>query len=190
LGQPFSPKTGVRFSVTGITSTELKRIEQTLADEVLIVDLGAGIDSGFYRVAPPPSVDRYSVDLPGIMALRDEVLPANPHSHSVPVSLADEHWPDAIPADLPTMLVADGLFAFLTEPQIIAISRGITDHFASGELAFDDYGCIGWLSRVAIKLYPQKMFQRRRKPVGLPGIQDMGKTKSGARKARVLRCRF
>ena len=50
---------------------------------------------------------------PGVTALRDEVLPANPHSHSVPVSLADEHWPDTIPADRPTMLVADGLFAFL-----------------------------------------------------------------------------
>ena len=45
---------------------------------------------------------------PGIIALRDEVLPANPHSHSVPVSLADQHWPDAIPADRPTMLSPTG----------------------------------------------------------------------------------
>ena len=105
-----------------------------------MVDLGAGLDSGFYRVDPPASVDWYSVDLPGITALRDEVLPPAPHSHSVPVSLADEHWPDAIPADRPTMLIADGLFAFLTEPVIAGIFRRITDHFRSGELAFNDYG--------------------------------------------------
>ena len=48
------------------------------------------------------SVDWYSVDLPGISALRDEVLPARPHAHTVPVSLADDRWPDAIPADRPT----------------------------------------------------------------------------------------
>ena len=55
--------------------------------------------------------------------------PPSRQSHSVPVSLADEHWPDAIPADRPTMLIADGLFAFLTEPVIAGIFRRITDHF-------------------------------------------------------------
>ena len=92
--------------------------------DAVVVDLGAGLDSGYYRVAPPSTVDWYSVDLPGITALRDEVLPAAPQSHSVPVSLADEQWPDAIPADRPTMLVADGLFAFLTEAQSSPASSG------------------------------------------------------------------
>ena len=138
----------------------------------MVVDLGAGLDSGFYRVDPPPSVDWYSVDLPGIIALRDEVLPANPHSHSVPVSLADKHWPDTIPADRPTMLVADGLFAFLSEPVIVGIFRRITDHFGSGELAFNDYGGIGWFSRVAIKLYPQKMFKDVGSQWGYAGFKD------------------
>lgn len=70
--------------------------------------------------------------------LRDEVLPANPKSHSVAVSLADEHWPDTIPADRPTMLIGDGLFAFLSGPVIVGIFGRITDHFATGELAFND----------------------------------------------------
>ena len=196
--------------------------------DAVVVDLGAGLDSGFYRVDPPPSVDWYSVDLPGIIALRDEVLPANPHSHSVPVSLAEKHWPDTIPADRPTMLVADGLFAFLSEPVIVSIFRRITDHFGSGELAFNDYGGIGWFSRLAIKLYPQKMFKDVGSQWGYLGFKDahhpetwnpqmtlveeaslahapevdlfpgwiriptklMGKSKTGARKARILRYRF
>ena len=86
--------------------------------------------------------------------------------------MTDEHWPDAIPADRPTMLVADGLFAFLTEPVIVAIFRRITDHFGSGELAFNDYGRIGWASRVAIKLYPQKMFKDVGSQFGYPGFKD------------------
>jgi O-methyltransferase involved in polyketide biosynthesis len=196
--------------------------------DAVVVDLGAGLDSGFYRVDPPISVDWYSVDLAGILALRDDVLPANPHSHSVPVSLAEKQWPETIPADRPTILIADGLFAFLSEPVIVGIFRRITEHFRTGELAFNDYGRIGWVSRVAIKLYPQKMFKDVGSQWGYAGFKDAhhpetwnlrltlveevslahqpevdlfpgwirvatklsGKSKTGARKARILRYAF
>ena len=169
---------GVQTSVVCQTALRAKMLDDRVRafieehPDAVVVDLGAGLDSGFYRVGPPSTVDWYSVDLPGITALRDEVLPAAAQSHSVPVSLTDEHWPDAIPADRPTMLVADGLFAFLTEPVIVAIFRRITDHFGSGELAFNDYGRIGWASRVAIKLYPQKMFKDVGSQFGYPGFKD------------------
>jgi O-methyltransferase involved in polyketide biosynthesis len=169
---------GVQTSVVCQTALRAKMLDDRVRafigehPDAVVVDLGAGLDSGYYRVGPPPAVDWYSVDLPGITALRDEVLPAAAQSHSVPVSLTDEHWPDTIPADRPTMLVADGLFAFLTEPVIVAIFRRITDHFRSGELAFNDYGRIGWASRVAIKLYPQKMFKDVGSQFGYPGFKD------------------
>ncbi len=169
---------GVQTSVVCQTALRAKMLDDRVRafirehPDAVVVDLGAGLDSGYYRVDPPSTVDWYSVDLPGITALRDQVLPAAPHSHSVPVSLTDGHWPDAIPADRPTMLVADGLFAFLSEPAIVAIFRRITDHFGSGELAFNDYGRIGWASRVAIKLYPQKMFKDVGSQFGYPGFKD------------------
>ena len=169
---------GVQTSVVCQTALRAKMLDDRVRafvnqhPDAVVVDLGAGLDSGFYRVGPPATVDWYSVDLPGITTLRDEVLPAAPQSHSVPVSLADEHWLDAIPADRPTMLIADGLFAFLTEPVIAGIFRRITDHFRSGELAFNDYGRIGRVSRVAIKLYPQKMFKDVGSQFGYPGFKD------------------
>ena len=169
---------GVQTSVVCQTALRAKMLDDRVRafvnqhPDAVVVDLGAGLDSGFYRVGPPDTVDWYSVDLPGITTLRDEVLPAAPQSHSVPVSLADEQWPDAIPADRPTMLIADGLFAFLTEPVIAGIFRRITDHFRSGELAFNDYGRIGRVSRVAIKLYPQKMFKDVGSQFGYPGFKD------------------
>jgi O-methyltransferase involved in polyketide biosynthesis len=126
------------------------------------------------------------------------------------------------------MLVADGLFTFLSEPVIVSIFRRMTDHFGSGELAFNDYGGIGWFSRLAIKLYPQKMFKDVGSQWGYLGFKDahhpetwnpqmmlveeaslahapevdlfpgwiriptklMGRSKTGARKARILRYRF
>ncbi len=169
---------GLQTSVVCQTALRAKMLDDRVRafvdkhPDAVVVDLGAGLDSGFDRVGPPSTVDWYSVDLPGITAVRDQVMPAAPQSHSVPVSLADEHWPDTIPADRPTMLIADGLFAFLTEPVIVGIFRRITDHFGSGELAFNDYGRIGWVSRMAIKLYPQKMFSDVGSQFGYPGFKD------------------
>ena len=91
---------GVQTSVVCQTALRAKmlddRVRAFVADhpDAVVVDLGAGLDSGLYRVAPPPSVHWYSVELPGIAALRDEVLPPDAQAHSVPVSVADERWPD------------------------------------------------------------------------------------------------
>src|SRR5689334_17564426 len=225
---------GVQTSVVCQTALRAKMLDDRVRAfirkhrDAVVVDLGAGLDSGFHRVGPPPTVDWYSVDLPGIMSLRDDVLPAHPHSHSVPASLSEKHWPEGIPADRPTILVADGLFAFLSEAVIVSILRRITDYFSSGELAFNDYGRIGWVSRVAIKLSPQKMFKDVGSQWGYAGFKDAhhpemwnrrltlveeaslahqpevdlfpgwirvatklsGKSKAGARKARILRYAF
>jgi hypothetical protein len=42
----------------------------------------------------------------------------------------------------------------------------------AGELAFNDYGRIGWASRLAVKLYPQKMFKDVGSQFGYPGFKD------------------
>jgi len=225
---------GVPTSVVCQTALRAKMLDDrvrrfvTKHPDAVVVDLGAGLDSGYHRVSPPPTVDWYSVDLPAITAVREQVVPGAPQSHCVPVSLADPHWPSAIPAGRPAMLVADGLFAFLAEPVIIAIMRRITEHFRSGELAFNDYGRIGWVSRAAIRLWPQKMFTDVGSQFGYLGFKDAhhpqswnprmklveetsladapeverfpawirvatrlaGATKTGKRKARILRYAF
>jgi O-methyltransferase involved in polyketide biosynthesis len=225
---------GVQTSVVCQTALRAKMLDDRVRrfvdahPDAVVVDLGAGLDSGFYRVGPPPSVDWYSVDLPGILTLRDDALPANPHSHSVPASVAEKQWAETIPADRPTILIADGLFAFLSEPVIVGVFRGITEHFGSGELAFNDYGRIGWFSKLAIKFAPQKMFKDVGSQWGYAGFKDAhhpetwnprmrlieeaslahapevdlfpgwirvatklsGRSKAGARKARILRYAF
>jgi O-methyltransferase involved in polyketide biosynthesis len=118
--------------------------------DAVIVDLGAGLGTGMLRVAPPTTVDWYNVDLPSVITLRDEVVPASGHAHSV--ALADDDWAESIPSGRPTMLIADGLLAFLHESVIIKLFRRIPEHFRSGELALNDYGRVGWLSLQAMKV--------------------------------------
>jgi O-methyltransferase involved in polyketide biosynthesis len=169
---------GVAPSVVCQTALRAKMLDDRVRGfidrhpDAVVVDLGAGLDSGFYRVAPPPTVDWYSIDLPGITAVRDAALPPSSQSHSVAASVTESDWADGIPAHRPTILLADGLFAFLSEAAIAGIFRRITDHFHSGELAFNDYGRIGWFSRQAIKLYPQKMFSDVASQFQYPGFKD------------------
>jgi O-methyltransferase involved in polyketide biosynthesis len=140
--------------------------------DAVVVDLGAGLDSGPFRVSPPATVDWYSVDLPGVSALRRQLMPTSERAHVVTASLADQSWPNTIPADRPAMVIADGLFAFLSEPVLIGVFRRVTTYFTSGELAFNDYGRIGWFTRLAVKLAPQRMFSSVGAQWGYPGFED------------------
>jgi O-methyltransferase involved in polyketide biosynthesis len=149
---------GVIPSVVCLVALRAKMLDEriraftTAHSDAVVVDLGAGLSSAVYRVDPPPTVNWYSVDLPAVIGLRDAVLPRRDRSHSVAVSVAKPGWADAIPADRPTMVVADGLFAFLGEPVIVAVLRRITSHFDSGVVAFNDYGTVSRANRLAGKL--------------------------------------
>ncbi|MGB6208901.1 class I SAM-dependent methyltransferase [Mycobacterium sp.] len=192
--------------------------------DAVVVALGAGLDTGMQRVRPPATVDWYSVDLPHVIALRDQLLAADDNAHSVAASLADDDWTDSIPSDRPTMLVADGLLAFLPEPVVIKLFRAIPEHFRSGELAINDYGRVSRLSLMAMKVafsavgtqwayrgfkdahLPETWSPRLKLveeaslahapevdvyPAGVRvSTRLMGKTKAGARTARILRYRF
>lgn len=138
----------------------------------VVVDLGAGLDTGLFRVDPPGAVDWYSVDLPGVIALRNRLMPPHERAHSITASVADDSWPNSIPAGRPAMVIADGLLAFLSEPVVVGVARRITEHFTSGQLAFNDYGRIGWFSRLAVKLAPQRMFAQIGAQWGYPGFKD------------------
>ena len=192
--------------------------------DAVVVDLGAGLDTGMLRVKPPATVDWYSVDLPNVIALRDELIPAAERAHSVAASLTDDDWADSIPSDRPTMLIADGLLAFLPEPVVINLFRRIPEHFRSGELAINDYGRVGRLSllamKVAFSVVGNQWAYRGFKDAHLPerwsprltlveetslahapevdlfppalrvSTRLWGRTKAGARQARILRYRF
>lgn len=169
---------GVSASVVCQTALRAKMLDQRVRaftaehPDAVVVDLGAGLDSGPARVRPPETVDWYSVDLPGVIDLRERALPVGQRWHSVAASVADHDWPSSIPGDRPTMVIADGLFAFLSEAVIVSTFRRITEHFASGELAFNDYGRIGWFSQLVVRLAPQRMYKSVGSQWGYAGFKD------------------
>ncbi|MEU6580582.1 class I SAM-dependent methyltransferase [Nocardia sp. NPDC046763] len=126
------------------TLDELVRSYLAQHPDAVVLDLGCGVDPRVLRCDPPAGVDWYDIDFPEVIAIRERFLPAA--SHTIPADLTAPDWMHAIPADRPTMIVADGLMAFLSGEEYRDLSRALTAHFAHGEFAFNAY------TRLVLKL--------------------------------------
>ena len=100
---------------------EIARRFITRHPDAVGLDLGAGLDTRVFRLDPPAGVDWYDVDFPEVIAARRQLVPERAHAHGVGADLTDPDWLDAIPGDRPAVIVADGLMAFLTQDDMIAL---------------------------------------------------------------------
>jgi O-methyltransferase involved in polyketide biosynthesis len=107
--------------------------------DAVVLELGAGLDTRMFRIQPPATVGWYDVDFPEVVALRPQLLPQPANVHNIGANLADPHWLDDLPADRPAVIVADGLGAFISEADFVALLNRLVSHFPSGELAFNGY---------------------------------------------------
>ena len=103
------------------------------------LDLGAGLDTRMFRIAPPPTVDWYDIDFPEVITARRQLILDCVNAHGVGTDLTDPNWLDAIPAGRPAVIVADGLLAFLPPEDMISLLNRLISHFPSGEVVFNGY---------------------------------------------------
>jgi O-methyltransferase involved in polyketide biosynthesis len=103
------------------------------------LDLGAGLDTRMVRVAPQPTIDWYDVDFPAVIAARERLIPDRANAHGISADLTDTDWLDAVPTNRPAVIVADGLMAFLSKDEMVSLLNRLTDHFPSGEIAYNSY---------------------------------------------------
>ena len=101
-----------------------------------VIHLGCGLDSRVFRLDPGPGVEWYDVDYPAVIALREKVFPTRRRIIIwLPLPATDPSWLDEIPADRPTLLLAEGISMYLTEDDGAALLQHIVDRFGSGEIA-------------------------------------------------------
>ena len=110
-----------------------------LADHVdaTVLHLGCGLDSRIYRVNPPASVRWFNIDYPEVIELRKRLYPKRVGYRMIGASLADLVWLDEVPEDNPAIIVAEGVSMYLTEDIMKKLLNRLTDHFPSGQIAFD-----------------------------------------------------
>src|SRR5215217_9337103 len=62
--------------------------------DAVALDLGAGLDTRAFRVAPPSTVEWYDVDFPEVIAARGQLIPDRTNAHGVGTDLTDPDWLD------------------------------------------------------------------------------------------------
>ncbi|WP_329151464.1 class I SAM-dependent methyltransferase [Streptomyces sp. NBC_01456] len=159
-------------------------------EEATVVHLGCGLDSRVHRLDPGPGVRWYDIDHPEVIALRRELSPERAGYTTIAASVTDPEWMARIPADRPTMIVAEGLLMYLTEEDGSALLRRLMAHTPRGELAFDAFSRFAIRSRrinhvvvaAGARLYWEPEDEDRREPErpGAPGHrEDAGPLPSG-----------
>ncbi|MFE3193200.1 class I SAM-dependent methyltransferase [Nocardia sp. NPDC059240] len=109
----------------------------TAHPNAVVVDLGCGLDPRMIRCHPPAGIDWYDVDFPEVVALRPQFLPES--THLIGADITDPDWPADIPRDRPAIIIAEGLIPFLPSDSFQLLTRTLTTHFTTGEIALNGY---------------------------------------------------
>jgi O-methyltransferase involved in polyketide biosynthesis len=104
----------------------------------VVVDMGCGLDTRFYRVGDQ-MVQWYDLDLPEVISLRRRLLPETPRCQFIASSVLDLRWMDLVAAEegQPTLLLAEGVFPYLEETDVKRLVLALKARFPGAELAFD-----------------------------------------------------
>jgi len=102
-----------------------------------VINLGAGLDTMFYRV-DNGLVHWYDLDLPNVIALREQLLPRTDRITYIPKSIFDSSWCNDIKdVENGVFIVACGVLAFFKESQIKQLFSMLVNYFPNGEVVFD-----------------------------------------------------
>ena len=110
-----------------------------LADhpDAVVLQVGCGMDSRVYRLDPKPPVEWFDVDYPDVIDLRRQLFPERGAYHLIGAPLDNLRWLDQIPRDRPGVLIAEGVFQYLSEAEVKALLGAVVAHFPSGQVIFD-----------------------------------------------------
>jgi methyltransferase (TIGR00027 family) len=106
-------------------------------DTPTVVHLGCGLDTRVFRINPPSSVQWIDIDYPEVIELRQTLFDDHKNCEMIKSSITDAEWFNQIPNKNPTLIVAEGVFEYLSEDDVKMLLNRITNHFPHGEVVFD-----------------------------------------------------
>lgn len=101
-----------------------------------VVNLGAGFDTGFYRV-DNGKIHWYDVDLPEVIKVRKQLLPEVDRSTCIANSFLDPSWCQVINIENGVFMIAGGLFHYFSEAEIRQFFSLLIDRFPGCEILFE-----------------------------------------------------
>ena len=104
--------------------------------QAAVVNLGCGLDDTC-RACDNGSCKLYNLDLPDVIAVRDQLLPAGEREQNIGCNLNDTAWFDAIDASGGAVFFAAGVFYYFLTQQVQTLVRAMVGAFPGGRLVFD-----------------------------------------------------
>lgn len=102
----------------------------------LLVDLGCGLDTRFYRL-DDGRLEWLGLDLPEVIALRRRWLPDEARCRTRACSLFDLAWLAELDPRRPTLFLAEGVFPYFTAAEVRPLLAALAARFRGAELVFD-----------------------------------------------------
>ncbi|WP_440947782.1 class I SAM-dependent methyltransferase [Methanosarcina sp. T3] len=101
-----------------------------------VVNLGAGFDTGFYRV-DNGTIHWYDLDLPEVIKVRKRLLPETDSSTCISKSFLDPSWCQDIKNENGIFMIAGGLLRYFGEAQVRQFFSLIADRLPGSEIVFE-----------------------------------------------------
>jgi O-methyltransferase involved in polyketide biosynthesis len=117
-----------------------------------VVALAEGLQTSFWRLDSAGVADEltwYSVDLPPVMALREQLLPRDERITELAQSALDRSWMDRVESEHGVFITAEGLLMYLEPDDALGLIRDCADRFPGGQMMFDSVP--HWFSRRTLK---------------------------------------
>jgi O-methyltransferase involved in polyketide biosynthesis len=109
----------------------------------LVVELGAGLNTRFERV-DNGKVHWFDLDLPDVMALRQQFFQESDRRQFITASALDPNWCECVKAagERPCMFVAEGVLMYFSEEQVKQLFANLLQHFPGSWFAFDSMSAL------------------------------------------------
>ncbi|KAI0554131.1 S-adenosyl-L-methionine-dependent methyltransferase [Xylaria curta] len=128
-------------------------LEAHAHEPVAVLHLACGLDLRAMRLQPSCGENVHWIDLdrPEVVNLRRRLIPDPVRAEGenreweyrlFGTSVSDESWIDEIPQDRPLLVIAEGLFPYLTPEEATTLLRRLVKHASSGQIVMDTVGTI------------------------------------------------
>lgn len=104
--------------------------------EAAVVNLGCGLDDTF-RKCDNGTCHGYNIDMPDVISVRNELLPAGDRECNLGYDLCDDRWMDEIDGSRGAVFYATGVFYYFKTEDVKTLFCKMAQRFPGAVLVFD-----------------------------------------------------
>ncbi len=101
-----------------------------------VVNLGCGLDDTFRKCDNGACVG-FNIDMPDVIKVRNEILPAGERENNLRCDLNDEHWMNEIDPSHGAVFFASGVFYYFKTEAVRELLQKMAKKFPGGVVVFD-----------------------------------------------------